>query len=334
LICFDLSSPYSRQSLIALTQNLAEKAIPDRKAAILEQLQGLNSLLTPHSDLKNALTLFPESTENLVKFFALNEEDEMPVQVLSAFIRTETLFRHLAPCGPIISLPARLHPQSPEKSLRILKNIPVRLDPEAAPVEPELAATVRILFGPFRENPVITLGEQIVGQDPDDPAIQSRVFFSREQSHWIRESIGSLETNVDDITPQVLAFCMTRIMEEGALDFTVTPAGMKKGRMSHKIEILCEEKDIDRFTEFLFLKTPTFGIRQRTVNRAVLKRSLGSISTQYGIIKVKKGYFQEKCIKIMPEFEDIITISRKTGIPVQVIYNNIMAEAIKNIDGM
>lgn len=128
-----------------------------------------------------------------------------------------------------------------------------------------------------------------------------------------------LETNLDDISPQVLGFVMDKAFELGALDCWFTPIQMKKNRPATMISILCELKDRSKLTELLYVETTTLGIRVREIERECLERKFVKVQTQFGEIDVKIGLFNGKQVNAMPEFEQLKKIAIEQNIPLKEV---------------
>ena len=128
-------------------------------------------------------------------------------------------------------------------------------------------------------------------------------------------SCTQLETNLDDITPEILGSVIGKLMREGALDAWILPAVMKKNRPGHQLCVLVENEDAERFKEMLFAETGTFGIRVRPVERAVLERSVETCETEFGKIRFKTGRYHGKVLVRKPEFEDCKAAAERLGIP-------------------
>ena len=137
-----------------------------------------------------------------------------------------------------------------------------------------------------------------------------------------------LETNLDDITPQVLGFVMERAFEIGALDCWFTPIQMKKNRPATMISILCSQEKREVLTELLYTETTTLGVRVREIERECLPREMEKIVTEFGEIDVKIARYGEKIINKKPEFEQLkkIALEKKLSL---VEVQNIVESAIK-----
>ena len=95
---------------------------------------------------------------------------------------------------------------------------------------------------------------------------------------------------------------------------------MKKNRPAYKLNILCLEHDLDKFTELLLKETSTFGVRYHKLERELLDRKFVKITTKYGDVQVKLGYLNGKIIKATPEHEDCKLIAKKENISLNSLY--------------
>ena len=137
-----------------------------------------------------------------------------------------------------------------------------------------------------------------------------------------------IETNLDDISPEILGFVMELAFEIGALDCWFTPIQMKKNRPATLVSILCKEADKDKFIELLVSETTTLGVRIREVERTCLSREISTVNTKFGEIKVKIARFGEKIVNIKPEFEMLKEIAKRENLPLR----EVVAEIQKSIN--
>ncbi len=127
------------------------------------------------------------------------------------------------------------------------------------------------------------------------------------------ESLLLIETNLDDISGEVLGFVMEKAFELGALDCWFTPIQMKKNRPATMVSILCSLQDKEKFAELLYTETSTLGVRIKQIERECLPRRIEKIDTQFGKVKFKIAEFNGKIVSRKPEFENIKKIAKKTG---------------------
>ncbi len=146
------------------------------------------------------------------------------------------------------------------------------------------------------------------------------------------EDIIEIETNIDDMTSELIGNFLTGIFDEGALDAWVEPIFMKKNRPAYKISILSKEIDFDNILNKIFENTSTFGVRYSRKNRSILDRKYEEIIIKDSGIRIKVGSFNGKFLKAIPEFEDCKKAAQKYGISVTNAYNAALCEYLKSVD--
>jgi len=139
------------------------------------------------------------------------------------------------------------------------------------------------------------------------------------------ERLTMLETNIDDLSPQILGHVMDRALALGALDCYFTPVQMKKNRPGTLVSILCEGKAEEEFLKLLFTETTTLGVRRYQVERRALQRSVMRVETQYGPIDVKVAHLNGRVVNEMPEFEQVRAAANNAGVPVKVVEDAVRA---------
>jgi hypothetical protein len=132
------------------------------------------------------------------------------------------------------------------------------------------------------------------------------------------EEVVELLCNLDDMTPEAVAFAQELLFEEGALDVFTTPIGMKKGRIGVLFTCMCTHEQKDKMISLIFKHTTTIGIREHISRRYTLNRTINDVQTKYGTIRIKtaNGY---GVTKSKPEYEDIAKIAKENGIPLTQI---------------
>lgn len=133
------------------------------------------------------------------------------------------------------------------------------------------------------------------------------------------ESLSVLETNIDDLSPQLLGHFMDRSLAEGALDCWFTPIQMKKNRPATLVSLLCRTQDEERFLHLFYRETSTIGVRIQRVERASLERELVSVSTEFGEVRVKSAFSNGEVVNQQPEFEDLKAAAVATGVTVKEV---------------
>jgi len=133
-----------------------------------------------------------------------------------------------------------------------------------------------------------------------------------------------LETNIDDLSPQILGFVMERAFELGAFDCWFTPIQMKKNRPATMISILCEKEKREILTELLYNETTTLGIRIQIIERNCLPRETIKVATEFGEIDVKVARFNGKIINVKPEYEQIRKIALESKVSLQKVEKKVL----------
>lgn len=157
--------------------------------------------------------------------------------------------------------------------------------------------------------------------------------ITHANSKWNVDRLTQLETNLDDMTAEALAFAVQLLLDNGAVDAWVVPIVMKKGRAAHTLHCLChsDESTIDTLLELIFRHTTTLGVRiHNNIHRAALRRSFLSVTTPYheSTIRVKVGYLgKEEVVSIKAEFDDCALISQETGVPIQQVAESAIQRA-------
>lgn len=146
-----------------------------------------------------------------------------------------------------------------------------------------------------------------------------RMMVGETEQVIYRDRIIQLETNIDDLSPQVYEHLMERLFAEGALDVFLTPITMKKGRPGVLLSILAEHHHATALSEIVFQETSTLGIRQIDLQRRILPRSSQTVETRFGPIQVKVITRAGGLQKRLPEYEDCRRIAQETGMPLRQV---------------
>ncbi len=139
-----------------------------------------------------------------------------------------------------------------------------------------------------------------------------------------------LETNIDNMNPEIYSYLFPKLLDNKALDVFVTPIIMKKNRPANILSVLCKEEVVEEIEEILFAETSTLGIRKYKVERDELDRTFDKVNTKYGLVTVKYAFRNGRLLKFTPEYEECRLIAQKTNIPLIQVINEIRAE-IENL---
>jgi pyridinium-3,5-bisthiocarboxylic acid mononucleotide nickel chelatase len=136
----------------------------------------------------------------------------------------------------------------------------------------------------------------------------------------VQETVTILETQIDDLNPQAVAYTLEQLMAAGALDVFTQNIGMKKSRSGILLTTICHPELAHTCKAIIFRETTTLGIRERNQSRSILNREIKSIETPYGTVRVKIASWQpegeaKEVLNIQPEYEDCAALARQHNIP-------------------
>ncbi len=136
---------------------------------------------------------------------------------------------------------------------------------------------------------------------------------------YLVERVTVLETNIDDMNPQIYDYLIEKLLGMGVLDVFLSSVQMKKNRPGTLLTIICLPDMKDTIAEFLMNETTTIGLRWREDNRVKAYRSIKEFQTQYGPVKFKIAQLEGNVINVSPEYEDCKRISLEKRIPLKLV---------------
>ncbi len=137
---------------------------------------------------------------------------------------------------------------------------------------------------------------------------------------WETDTVAVLETNLDDVSAEVLGYFSERAFEAGALDVFHTPIQMKKNRPGTLLTVLCSAAEADRFTELILRETTAFGVRRHLADRRKLRRELRTAPTEWGDVTVKLGWLDGTVLQAAPEYESCRQRAAQAAVPIRQVY--------------
>jgi pyridinium-3,5-bisthiocarboxylic acid mononucleotide nickel chelatase len=143
------------------------------------------------------------------------------------------------------------------------------------------------------------------------------------------EIVTVLETALDDLSPQILAYVSETALAQGALDVMLTPVIMKKGRPGTLLTVLCNPSDSPALQQLILRETSTLGLRIRQDSRVCVDRHHANVTTPYGDIRVKIGTLNGQECNIAPEFEDCRAAATKHNVPLKLVQQAAIAAYLK-----
>ncbi|MEK7375865.1 MAG: nickel pincer cofactor biosynthesis protein LarC, partial [Candidatus Margulisiibacteriota bacterium] len=188
-------------------------------------------------------------------------------------------------------------------TMELLKGIPVyetEIDGEL--VTPTGAAILSQL-AEFKNHPQMTVKATGYGAGYYDYKMPNllRVMIGKRVSA-LNDEVYVIETNIDDLNPQIYEYTLERLFAAGALDAGLTNIIMKKSRPAVKLEVIVKEKDLSAVKKIIFEETTAIGLRISKCEREILERVITPVKTGWGTIRVKTARSAGKTVNIMPEY--------------------------------
>jgi uncharacterized protein (TIGR00299 family) protein len=212
----------------------------------------------------------------------------------------------------------------------LLKGIPIySRGPEVELTTPTGAAFVAALSSSFGALPPMRMlanGYGAGDRDFPEHANVLRVLIGETTNAPESTTVSVIEANIDDSTPEVLGYAMERLMEEGALDVTLTPLLMKKNRPGTLLRVIARTEDREMLAGLVMTETSTLGLRLYSAERRVQKREIVTVMTSHGDVRVKVT--DGGCA---PEYEDCRRIAREKGVPLRQILSEASFAYFKSI---
>ena len=134
-----------------------------------------------------------------------------------------------------------------------------------------------------------------------------------------------LETNIDDMNPQIYGYLYDRLFEAGARDVWTTPIYMKKNRPGQMLSVLASEDKKDACARIIFRETTSIGIRVRRIEeRLEADRHIAKVETKYGMVSCKVSAYGGHIINVAPEYEDCCQLAREKEVPLKLVQQEAM----------
>ena len=195
-------------------------------------------------------------------------------------------------------------------------------------VTPTGAAIITVLAEDFGKMPAMTVERIGYGAGKKEFGIPNllRVFQGRsgqKAGDEMQEEMLLLETNIDDMNPELYSYLLPLLLDKGANDAYLSSIIMKKGRPGVMLNVLCRPEDSSTFEEIIFSETSTLGIRRVPVTRNCLGRRIESIATPLGSVLVKIALKDGKVVKAAPEYEECVRLARPHDLPAKEVYDRI-----------
>lgn len=144
-----------------------------------------------------------------------------------------------------------------------------------------------------------------------------------------KEKVSVIETNIDDMNPQLFDHIMEKLLKMGVLDVFLVPVMMKKNRPGILLTVISPPEKRGLVTEFILKETTTLGMRWREEERVRADREVLTLDTPYGKVRFKIAYWEGEKVNLSPEYEDCKRIALREGIPLKDIFEEAKRVAMK-----
>ena len=217
-------------------------------------------------------------------------------------------------------------------TLEILRGVPVAQIDEPYEFITPTGAAIAVEFGQgFGTMPAMTV--ERIGYGLGSRQLESRPNVLRAvlgeragetaaaTGGFATDTVTQIETNIDDLSPEIVGATIDRLLAAGALDAFFTPAQMKKNRPGVLLTVLCETAKVDELSALIFRETSSFGLRLSEKHRLKLERRFETVRTAHGEIQVKLGFDAAgTLLQVAPEFESCRAAAERSGQPLREVY--------------
>ena len=218
-------------------------------------------------------------------------------------------------------------------TLEILRGVAVeQVDEPWESITPTGAAIAREFaesFGPMPGMEIERVGYGIGTRDLPERPNALRAVLGRTAASLPNEletgTVIEIETNLDDLSPELTGAALEKLLALGALDVMLTPVQMKKNRPGVLLSVLCEPALEAQIVHALLTETSAFGVRRSEKRRYKMERRFTKVQTPFGEIAIKLGLLAGAVVQVAPEFESCRAASERTGQPLRVIYQAALA---------
>lgn len=195
---------------------------------------------------------------------------------------------------------------------------------------PTGAAILSTLGSEFGAMPAIHVERVGYGAGRDDLPIPNllRLIVGTSVSASGRERVVVVETNIDDMNPQLYDYVMEGLLAMKVLEVFITPVLMKKNRPGHLLTMICPPEKLASVTTFLWRETTTIGLRWHEEERAKTDREIVSRQTKYGKIRFKLARWEGKVVNFSPEYEDCKRLALGKGVPLKEVFEEARKEGV------
>ena len=160
-----------------------------------------------------------------------------------------------------------------------------------------------------------------------------RLMIGRPLDPLGQERVAVIETNIDDMNPQIYDYLIEKLLAMGVLDVFLTPILMKKSRPATLLTVICPSDRRSAVTGFILRETTTLGLRWREEERAKADREMIRLDTKYGKIHFKMARWGGRMTNLSPEYEDCKRLASEKRVPLKAVFDEARRVATTKIEG-
>jgi pyridinium-3,5-bisthiocarboxylic acid mononucleotide nickel chelatase len=319
----DVEGGHGERSWHSLQESLAAADVDERALAVLERL----------AEVEASIHGVPVDE---VHFHELGAVDTV-VDVVGAVTLLAELGIERLVCSPLpagrglVQTAHGVLPLPAPATAALLVGAPVvGVELEAELVTPTGAAIVSALADAWGPIPAMTIERIGYGAGTADFAERAnvlRVFLGRASAFDAQAEVSLLETNLDDLLPELVPDAVERCFAAGALDVWTAPIGMKKGRPGILLSVLARPEAEAAVARAILEETTALGVRVARLLRYELEREERTVEVDGGAVRVKLGRLDGRVVNVAPEHDDCAAVARATGRPIKSVWAAALAAA-------
>jgi uncharacterized protein (TIGR00299 family) protein len=314
---------HGERSWKALQEQLGAAAVDERALAVLARL----------AEVEAAIHGVPVEEVHFHELGAVDTVvDVVGAVTLLAELGVERLVCSPLPIGRgvvktahgVLPLPA------PATAALLVGKPVVGVDIEAELVTPTGAALAAVLadgWGPMPPMTVERLGYGAGTADFAERANVLRVFLGSAAEVGAQADVSLLETNLDDLLPELVPDAVERCFAAGALDVWTAPVAMKKGRPGIVLSALTRPEAEAAVARAILEETTALGVRVARLRRYELEREERTVEVDGGSVRVKLGRLDGRIVNVAPEHDDCAAVARASGTPIKSVWAAALAAA-------
>lgn len=217
-------------------------------------------------------------------------------------------------------------------TVELLKNIPIYSSSITieltTPTGAAIISTLAASFGPLPQMTISRIAHGAGNKDlPGQPNVL-RLMIGEPVSAYEEDTSIVIESNIDDMNPQLYGHLIDTLMSKGAHDVYLTPIIMKKGRPAILLSVLTDKPKSAEILDTIFRETTSIGVRIQEVGRKKLNREVREIETSYGKIRIKISKRVDEIMTVTPEYEDCRKLADEKQVPLKTVMDEAKAKAI------